>query len=158
MKRANKKKQAAEEAPDSGWDRPFRDLKIDFPEPPPAPPAPPKLEEKAKSSLSSEDQELLRVFSGGDLPELPDAESLSRPVARGLRLHFTLQRKGKGGKTVTYAHGLKALSIAEQMEICSEVRSALGIGARFLDGLLELQGDQRERAKKWFTEKGFPCI
>ena len=30
-------------------------------------------------------------------------------------------------------------------------------GARFQEGILELQGDQRARAAKWFTEKGFPC-
>lgn len=154
------KKTQETEKPGAGWDCPFQDLQIKIVEPPP-PPLPPPVSkpEKEKSSLSDEDQKLLKVFSGGgDLPELPDAESISRPVARGYQLRFTLQRKGKGGKTVTLVQGLKALDIPEQMNICSEVRTALGIGARFLEGLLELQGDQRARAAKWFTDKGFPCL
>jgi len=147
------------ETPDAGWDCPFRELQIKIVEPPPAPaPAPVTKPEKEKSKLSSEDQELLKAFSGGEeLPELPDSESISRPVARGYQLRFTVQRKGKGGKTVTHVQGLKALDIPEQMAICSEIRTALGTGARFLEGILELQGDQRARAAKWFTEKGFPC-
>lgn len=156
MKKA--KKAQVPETPGAGWDCPFRDLQIEIVEPPPPPP-PVAKPEKEKSTLSPEDQELLKVFSGGgELPELPDAESISRPVVRGYQLRFTLQRKGKGGKTVTMVHGLKALDIPEQMNICSEIRTALGVGARFLEGILELQGDQRARAAKWFTEKGFPCL
>lgn len=156
MKKA--KKSQAPEVPGAGWDCPFQELQIKIVEPPPPPPPPVKKVEKEKSTLSVEDQELLKAFSGGgELPELPDAESISRPVARGYQLRFTVQRKGKGGKTVTHVQGLKALDIPEQMTICSEIRTALGTGARFLEGILELQGDQRARAAKWFTEKGFPC-
>jgi len=31
----------------------------------------------------------------------------------------------------------------------------LGIGGRFMDGTLELQGDQRERAAKWLEGNKF---
>lgn len=152
------KKTQAPEVPGAGWDCPFQDLQIKIVEPPPPPP-PVSKPAKEKSSLSAEDLELLKAFSGGgELPELPDAEAVSRPVARGYQLRFALQRKGKGGKTVTLVQGLKALDIPEQMNICSEIRTALGIGARFLEGILELQGDQRARAAKWFTDKGFPCL
>ncbi len=151
------KKAQLPETPDVGWNCPFRNLQIKITEPPPPPPV--KKEEKEKSSLSPEDQELLKAFSGGkEIPERSDTESITQQSARGYQLRFTLQRKGKGGKTVTHVHGLKALAISEQMNICAEVRTALGIGARFLEGILELQGDQRARAAKWFTEKGFPCL
>ena len=156
MKKA--KKTQVPDTPGADWDCPFRDLQIKIVEPP-KPPPPVKNPEKEKLSLSPEDRELLKAFSdGGELPERADAQSVSRPATRGFQLRFTLQRKGKGGKTVTHVQGLKALDIQEQMNICSDIRTALGIGARFLDGILELQGDQRERAEKWFNERGFPSF
>ena len=62
---------------------------------------------------------------------------------------FNIQRKGKGGKTVTKVFGLQDLDLPEQMELCTAAKNALGCGAPFLDGILEIQGDQRDRAAKW---------
>ncbi|MCQ2396883.1 MAG: hypothetical protein MJ106_04205 [Lentisphaeria bacterium] len=53
--------------------------------------------------------------------------------------------------------GLSDLELPEQMELCSRVKNALGIGARFLEGVLELQGDQVQRAKEWFAKENFTC-
>ncbi|MFA6929645.1 MAG: hypothetical protein WCT05_04910 [Lentisphaeria bacterium] len=146
------------ETPGDDWNCPFRNLQIKIVEPPspPKPLSPPPVQDKPK--LGREDQELLKAFSkAGELPALSESGNTSRQT-RGYQLRFTLQRKGKGGKTVTHVHGLKALDIPEQMTICSDIRADLGIGARFLDGLLELQGDQCLRAKKWFADKGFSTL
>lgn len=153
-----KAQKTSSETPGDDWNCPFRNLQIKIVESPspPKPPSPPPVQEKSK--LSREDQELLKAFSeSGELPALPESGNTARQT-RGYQLRFTLQRKGKGGKTVTQVHGLKALDIPEQMTICSDIRADLGIGARFLDGLLELQGDQCLRAKKWFADKGFPTL
>ena len=156
MKKRAKKDQPPEDL-GADWGCAFKDLKIDIPEPPPPPVA--EKAEKSKVPLSREDQELLRAFSAGsEIDGVANSQTKISSSAYRPSLRFALQRKGKGGKTVTYVHGLKKLSIAEQMEICSDIRVALGIGARFIDGLLELQGDQRERAEKWFTEKKFPTL
>ncbi|HOG52095.1 MAG TPA: translation initiation factor, partial [Lentisphaeria bacterium] len=72
-------------------------------------------------------------------------------------LTLAVERKGRGGKTVTIVRGLKGLDTATLMTIGAEIKTALGIGARFADAVLELQGDQRQRAAAWFENKNFSC-
>lgn len=152
-----KKKKCADTSPkitEQNWNNPFIGLKIDLPEPPPPhPPPPPTPEEKKQMTLSKEDLELLKAF-GGEVSIGKDKPAV--PKSRGV-LSFQIQRKGKGGKTVTNVHGLSGLELPEQMELCSKVKTALGVGARFLEGVLELQGDQVQRAKEWFTKQNFTC-
>ncbi len=135
------------------WNNPFIGLKIDLPEPPkPPPPPPPTEEEKKQAALSKEDLELLKAF-GGDIAVGHD-DSGNTPRSRE-RVSFQLRRKGRGGKTVTCVQGLAGLELPEQMELCSRIKEALGIGAHFLEGTLELQGDQVQRATQWFEKQGF---
>lgn len=136
------------------WNNPFAGLKLDLPKEPETPPPPPSPEEQRKNLLSKEDQELLAAFGGAstlsvghDTPEKP----------HGPRLSFNIQRKGKGGKTVTLVYGLKELELTEQMTLGTRLQKALGTGARFEDGILQIQGDQRDRARAWFTKQGFNC-
>ena len=137
------------------WNHPFLDLKLDLPEPPkPPPPPPPSPEELRVSALSPEDQALLKAFGGDAALDLnPQAAT---PKKRR-KLTFQLRRKGRGGKTVTCVQGLQELERPEQMELCSRVKEALGIGAHFVEGVLELQGDQIQRASQWFGKEGFLC-
>lgn len=137
------------------WNNPFAGLKLDLPkEEAVAPPPPPSPEEQKRATLSKEDQKLLEAFGGSTvsighdtLPETP----------RGPRVSFNIQRKGKGGKTVTLVYGLKELELTDQMTLCSQIQKGLGTGARFEDGILQIQGDQRERAREWFAKRGFRC-
>ncbi|NMA47818.1 MAG: translation initiation factor [Lentisphaerae bacterium] len=140
------------------WANPFRDLKITLPDPEPVKsPEPPPLspEERKKQQLSKEDQALLAAFGGGGSVPGSAAADAAPSLPKGPLLTFTIERKGRGGKTITLVHGLNSLETAAQMELCAKARTALGIGGRFVDGMLELQGDQRERAAKWFEKQGF---
>ena len=159
---SKKKRNQAEADPNeipANWNNPFVGLKIDFPkEEPPPPPPPPSPEELKRAELSSEDLALLEAF-GGDKAVLVTGSSKKAedmPMVKG-RLSFNIQRKGKGGKTVTLVHGLQELELLEQMALCSRVKNALGCGARFENGVLEIQGDQRQRAQDWFAKQGFKC-
>lgn len=150
----NKKEQRDPAATPANWNNPFAELKIDLPkEEPPPPPPPPTPEELKQAQLSDADRELLKVF-GGDFVEHGD--NGKKAGNRG-KVTFNIQRKGKGGKTVTIVHGLAKLDLTEQMELCNQVKNALGCGARFLEGTLEIQGDQRTRAAQWFADNGFNC-
>ncbi len=143
----------------ANWNNPFVGLKIDFPkEEPPPPPPPPSPEELKRAELSPEDLALLKAF-GGDKEAVVtgDAKKAADPPTVKGRLSFNIQRKGKGGKTVTLVFGLQELELLEQMTLCSRVKNALGCGARFENGVLEIQGDQRTRALEWFTKQGFKC-
>lgn len=158
MKRKKKESAQAPAAStlnEQNWNNPFLDLKLDLPEPPkPPPPPPPSPEELRVSALSPEDQALLKAFGGDAALDLnPQAAT---PKKRR-KLTFQLRRKGRGGKTVTCVQGLQELELPEQMELCSRVKEALGIGAHFVEGVLELQGDQIQRASHWFGKEGFLC-
>ena len=158
MKRKKKESAQAPAAStlnEQNWNNPFLDLKLDLPEQPkPPPPPPPSPEELRVSALSPEDQALLKAFGGDAALDLnPQAAT---PKKRR-KLTFQLRRKGRGGKTVTCVQGLQELELPEQMELCSRVKEALGIGAHFVEGVLELQGDQIQRASQWFGKEGFLC-
>ena len=158
MKRKKKESAQAPAAStlnEQNWNNPFLDLKLDLPKPPkPPPPPPPSPEELRVSALSPEDQALLKAFGGDAALDLnPQAAT---PKKRR-KLTFQLRRKGRGGKTVTCVQGLQELELPKQMELCSRVKEALGIGAHFVEGVLELQGDQIQRASQWFGKEGFLC-
>lgn len=158
MKRKKKESAQAPAAStlnEQNWNNPFLDLKLDLPEPPkPPPPPPPSPEELRVSALSPEDQALLKAF-GGDAAL--DINPQAATPKKRRKLTFQLRRKGRGGKTVTCVQGLQELELPEQMELCSRVKEALGIGAHFVEGVLELQGDQIQRASQWFGKEGFLC-
>ena len=142
---------------------PFADLKVNLPPPPeppkPPPPPPPTREEILESELSSADKALLGEFrKNGNLPESIGTDKKPEEPAKGPVLKFVIQRKGHKGKTVTLVHGFKEMGTGDRMLLCSDVKTALGIGARFVEAVLELQGDQRTRAAAWFEAKNFQCI
>jgi translation initiation factor 1 len=79
----------------------------------------------------------------------PD-ESIPRRLVAKLRI----EKKGRGGKTVTVVDGLprnatllKALS--------QELKRVCGTGGAVADGAVELQGDLRERVREVLQTKGY---
>ena len=139
---------------------PFADLKVDVPPPPeppkPAPPPPPSREELMEANLSRADKEMLAEFRKAGI--VPDAITSENKNSRKIRLALSIQRKGHKGKVVTKIKGLDAIPFEERMEICSQIRTALGCGARFVESVLEVQGDQRDKLSKWLENKNFVCV
>ena len=122
-----------------------------------APAAAPAAAAPAKPKLSAADRELLRVFGDGKVEVGgrggAPGTAATAPVKGRVRLQ--MQRKGKGGKTVTRVLGLEELDLAAQMELASSLRQALGTGAHFDEGVLELHGDLRTRAADWFRKNHY---
>ena len=158
---SNKKKRQQETAREpeplgDNWTNPFAGLNIHIeeePPPPPPPPPPPSRAELAKESLSKEDLALLKAFGGDDdhAPELRRADGKKHIE----RISLSRERKGRGGKTVTLVRGLENMDTMRQMELCSTIKAELGIGGSFADGILELQGEQLDRAADWFEKHDF---
>ena len=73
----------------------------------------------------------------------------SRLVAR-----LRMEKKGRGGKTVTVVDGLPDNAIFLK-ELCQELKRACGTGGAVADGLIELQGDLRDRVRDCLAKKGF---
>jgi len=64
------------------------------------------------------------------------------------------QTKGRKGKGVTVIFELPTQPALLQ-EYASALRKLCGVGGAVKDDTIELQGDQREKAKRWLEQKGF---
>ena len=76
----------------------------------------------------------------------------SRPGKIVVKLR--MEKKGRGGKTVTVLAGLPAqrrLSTG----LCSELKRVCGTGGAVSDDTIELQGDLRDRVREHLLKKEF---
>ena len=73
----------------------------------------------------------------------------ARPVAK-----LRLEKKGRGGKTVTVVDGLPR-NEAFVSALAHELKRACGTGGTARDASVELQGDHRERLSALLAAKGF---
>lgn len=71
------------------------------------------------------------------------------------RVRVSRETKGRGGKTVTLVRGLP-VDAATLADIGRRLRAACGTGGTARDGVLELQGDHRQRVVEWLHREGWP--
>jgi translation initiation factor 1 len=65
-----------------------------------------------------------------------------------------MEKKGRGGKTVTVVYGLPANDDFLK-SLCGELKRACGCGGSTTDDGVELQGDLRDRVRAHLDKKGF---
>lgn len=84
----------------------------------------------------------------------PGTESRGSAPGKGgsTVVRLRLERRGRGGRTVTRLEGLPA---GELEALGRELRRSLGVGASPDGDDLLLQGDLRERAATWLAGRGF---
>ncbi len=93
------------------------------------------------------------VFSTGSAPEKePAVEKAPRPETIVAKLR--IEKKGRGGKTVTVVDGLPANRPFLEI-LARDLKRACGTGGAVADGAVELQGDRRERLREILASKGF---
>ena len=80
----------------------------------------------------------------------PAEESIPARLVAKLRI----EKKGRGGKTVTVVDGLPRNS-AFLRDLATELKRACGTGGSVAEGTVELQGDLRDRAREFLVKKGF---
>lgn len=80
----------------------------------------------------------------------PADEAVPARVVAKLRM----EKKGRGGKTVTVVDGLPR-NAAFLRQLVQELKRACGTGGAVADGAVELQGDLRERVRQALTARGF---
>lgn len=76
-----------------------------------------------------------------------DLQSLTKVILR-------MERKGRGGKTVTVVEGLEGLNPDAMEELSRRLRKMLGVGSSIEGTAVVFQGDQRDRLHEWFTQTG----
>jgi translation initiation factor 1 len=78
------------------------------------------------------------------------SEAIPPRVVAKLRM----EKKGRGGKTVTVVDGLPNNATFLE-DLCQELKRACGTGGSASDGAVELQGDLRDRIREHLLAKGF---
>ncbi|WP_221800619.1 translation initiation factor Sui1 [Oceanobacter mangrovi] len=78
-------------------------------------------------------------------PELPQGDGIVR-VSR--------ESKGRGGKVVTLVTGIPLIG-AELKTLAKDLKKKCGVGGALKDGIVEIQGDQRDLLVAELTKRGF---
>jgi translation initiation factor 1 len=76
------------------------------------------------------------------------------PVPAKITCVLRLEKKGRGGKSVTVVANLPRNS-SFLGELAAELKKACGTGGTATDGTVEIQGDQRERLRPLLVAKGY---
>ena len=104
-----------------------------------------------REELGYEGAEKSPVSSPGGEPNTGKSATSSR--YKGQRAVLSIERKGRGGKTVTLVKGLQ-LSPTDRETLARELRQACGAGGTVDGDTLEIQGDQRPRAAEYLESLG----
>jgi len=80
------------------------------------------------------------------------APAAARPRGDGV-VRVGRETQGRGGKTVTVVRG-DVGDDAALAALGKQLRAACGTGGTVKDGVLELQGDHRERVVEWLRQAG----
>ena len=78
------------------------------------------------------------------------SEAIPNRIVAKLRM----EKKGRGGKTVTLVYGLPDNAVFLK-DLCAELKRACGTGGAVAEGAVELQGDLRDRVRDYLAKKGF---
>ncbi len=69
-------------------------------------------------------------------------------------IRIFLERKGRRGKSVTVLRGIPG-DVADQKALLKRLKSALGTGGALKDGVIEIQGDHRDRILAMLSQAGY---
>jgi translation initiation factor 1 len=78
----------------------------------------------------------------------------SDAVPSRITAKLRLEKKGRGGKTVTVVFGLPR-NAAFLADVCGELKKACGTGGAVAPEAVELQGDHRDRLRALLQAKGW---
>ncbi|QQD24758.1 translation initiation factor Sui1 [Venatoribacter cucullus] len=76
-----------------------------------------------------------------------------RPLGDGI-VRVSRDSKGRGGKVVTLVTGVP-LADAELKDLAKALKQRCGVGGALKDGVIEIQGDQRELLVAELSKRGF---
>ena len=91
----------------------------------------------------------------GDLRKKSAPPAASNPLpAQQQTIYLHRDSKGRGGKVVTLVKGL-VLSEADLSLLAKQIKQACGSGGTLKEGVIEIQGDQREKIAQVLRKQGF---
>lgn len=105
--------------------------------------------------MSSLQEQLQKLgFQQTETPAKNASDDTSVPVDKSQLVRIQRQTKGRKGKGVTVLFDLPQQP-SLLADYASQLRKICGVGGAVKDGTIELQGDQREKAKLWLEQHGF---
>jgi translation initiation factor 1 len=78
----------------------------------------------------------------------------NEPVPTRIVAKLRMEKKGRGGKTVTVVYGLPQ-NEAFLKALCGELKRACGTGGAVVDAGVEVQGELRGRVRDVLLKKGY---
>ena len=81
-------------------------------------------------------------------------KTTSETVPARIVAKLRIEKKGRGGKTVTVVFNLPR-NDAFLKSLCQELKRTCGTGGAVADDTIELQGDLRDRVRDALQQKGF---
>lgn len=94
------------------------------------------------------------VYSTDPDPAPEPAQASAPPSAASQTARIALDRKGRGGKSVTLVSGLRH-DPATLEGLLKRLKQQCGAGGTVKDGVIELQGDHRERVASALAALGY---
>lgn len=83
-----------------------------------------------------------------------EAEAVETLPANQQRLRLSMERAGRGGKTVTVIRGF--VGAAEDADaLCKQLKQKCGVGGSVKDGEIVIQGDHRQRLVEILKQAGY---
>lgn len=112
--------------------------------------------DKNPKLLNWEDfQSLGNPDNAPDLSTDEDISEVSADLKDVIRVY--LERKGRGGKTVSIIKGL-TLQDDQLTDLCKKLKSKCGVGGSVEQGEIIIQGDQRKRLIKEMLALGYSNV
>ena len=82
-------------------------------------------------------------------------QASASPRANRGRVDIKRATAGRGGKTVTVVSGFTGIGQLEKESLAKAMRAACGCGGTVKDGVIEIQGDQRDKIAAILAAAGF---
>jgi translation initiation factor 1 len=82
-------------------------------------------------------------------------KAASKPKFPGGLVRVRLEKKGRGGKSVTVFYDFEKHQQGKLPELLKGLKKTIATGGKIIDNGLELQGDQRKKAAQWLIDEGY---
>ena len=97
-------------------------------------------------------------FSQKELDSYEDQKKREKelePEFPGGLVRVRIEKKGRGGKSVTVFYEFEKDQQGKLKKLLSALKKRLAVGGKLINNGLELQGDQRKSASEWLIEQGY---
>ncbi|MCM8542741.1 MAG: hypothetical protein NE328_20915 [Lentisphaeraceae bacterium] len=85
----------------------------------------------------------------------PAQSSKKEPDFPGGVVKVRLEKKGRGGKSVTVFYGFEKDQQGKEVSLLAGLKKALATGGKITEEGIELQGDLRKKSSQWLISQGY---